>query len=196
MSTTDAKQYLTFSLDGEVFAVDILSVREVLTFSHVTRMPRVAPFMMGVINLRGSVVPVVDLKKKFGFPECAPTVDTCIVIIEVQHEDDTLVLGALCDTVREVLELRAEHIEEAPKVGTRLKTEFIRGMGKQSEENGDDFIIILDVDLVFSADEMIHVARIEDTDPTRITEHGQGSGPQEMPQNMPEETSEALAAAS
>jgi len=150
METT---QYLTFKLDDEIFALDISKVREVLDFTTITRVPRTPEFMRGVINLRGSVVPVVDLRLKFGMTKTEKTVNTCIIITEVTVDNETTVLGALADSVQEVLDLGPDHIEPAPKIGTRLNTEFIKGMGKRDEH----FIIILDIDKTFSTDELAMV---------------------------------------
>ena len=143
-------QYLTFRLGDEVFALDITKVREVLDFTTVTRVPRTPEFMRGVINLRGRVVPVVDLRLKFGMSRTENTVNTCIIIVEVMVDGDTTVLGALADSVQEVIDLGPENIEPAPRIGTKLRTEFITGMGKQN----DRFVIILDIDRVFSADDI------------------------------------------
>jgi purine-binding chemotaxis protein CheW len=154
-------QYLTFKLQEEVFALDISTVREVLDFTDITRVPRTPDFMRGVINLRGSVVPVVDLRLKFGLPVTEKTVNTCIIIVEVDVDDEMIVLGVLADSVQEVLDLDPGHIEPAPKIGTRLNTEFIKGMGKQK----DRFIIILDIDKVFSTNELVQVQETQ-TGPT------------------------------
>ncbi|EAT14634.1 chemotaxis protein CheW [Desulfuromonas acetoxidans] len=143
-------QYLTFKLDDEVFALEIGKVREVLDFTEVTKVPQTPVFMRGVINLRGSVVPVVDMRVKFSMDEAEATVNTCIIITEVVMDGEPSVLGALVDSVQEVLELDPDQIEPPPRIGTKLDTEFIRGMGKHNEE----FIIILDIDRVFSADEI------------------------------------------
>jgi purine-binding chemotaxis protein CheW len=146
----ETTQYLTFKLDDEVFALDISKIREVLDFTSITRVPRTPEFMRGVINLRGSVVPVVDLRLKFGMTKTEKTVNTCIIITEVTVDNVTTVVGALADSVQEVLDLRPDHIEPAPKIGTRLNTAFIKGMGKRD----NNFIIILDIDKVFSTDEL------------------------------------------
>ncbi len=148
--TAVTTQYLTFKLGEEVYAVDISKVREVLDFTTVTKVPRTPDFMRGVINLRGSVVPVVDLRLKFGMQGTENTVNTCIIIMEVRVDSETTILGALADSVQEVIDLDTEHIEPAPRIGTKLKTEFITGMGKQN----DKFIIILDIDKIFSTDEL------------------------------------------
>jgi purine-binding chemotaxis protein CheW len=147
---TETTQFLTFKLDEEIFSVDISKVREVLDFTTITKVPRTPDFMKGVINLRGSVVPVVDMRLKFGMPATEKSVNTCIIIVEINLDGETTVLGALADSVQEVMDLEPEQIEPPPKIGTRLKTEFIKGMGKQD----DHFIMILDIDRVFSSDEL------------------------------------------
>jgi purine-binding chemotaxis protein CheW len=149
----ETTQYLSFKLGDEVFALDISKVREVLDFTTVTKVPRTPEFMRGVINLRGSVVPVVDLRLKFGMAKTEKTVNTCIIIVEVTVDEETAVLGALADSVQEVMDLGPEHIEPAPKIGTRLNTEFIKGMGKRD----NNFIIILNIDKVFSSGDLSRV---------------------------------------
>jgi len=153
MSATDIKetrQYLTFKLDEEVFAIDVAKVREVLDFTTITKIPRTPEFMSGVINLRGSVVPVVDLRLCFEMSHTNKTVNTCIVVVEVLLEGEPTVIGALADSVEEVIDLEPEQIQPAPKIGTHLRTDFIRGMGKRDTQ----FIMILDIDKVFSAEEL------------------------------------------
>ena len=151
--TFENHQYLTFELDEEIFALSISKVREVLDYTSVTKVPQTPDFMRGVINLRGSVVPVVDLRLKFGLAKTEQTVNTCIIITEIDTGGETIVLGALADSVQEVLDLEPDQIEPAPRIGTRLRTEFIRGMGKRDEQ----FIIILDIDKIFSDDELTQV---------------------------------------
>ena len=160
-SITETGQYLTFRLDSETFALDITKVREVLDFTTVTKVPQTPDFMMGVINLRGSVVPVVDMRLKFRMSKTEATVNTCIIIVEIELDGEITVLGALADSVQEVLELDPDQIEPPPRIGTRLKTQFIRGMGHRDNQ----FIIILDIDKVFSAEELA-VARETDTEPS------------------------------
>lgn len=149
-SITETSQYLTFKLRDEIFALDISQVREVLDFTSVTKVPRTPDFMRGVINLRGNVVPVIDMRLKFGMSMTEATVNTCIIIVEVALDSETTILGALADSVQEVIELEPGQIEPPPRIGTRLRTEFIRGMGKRN----DQFVIILDIDSVFSAEEL------------------------------------------
>jgi purine-binding chemotaxis protein CheW len=150
---TGAIQYLTFVLDREVFALDIGKVREVLDYTTVTKVPQTPDFMRGVINLRGNVVPVVDMRLKFGISATENTVNTCIIIVEVTVDGETTVLGAMADSVQEVLDLEADQIEPPPRIGTRVRTDFIRGMGKRD----DQFIMILDIDRIFSLDELAAV---------------------------------------
>lgn len=143
-------QVLTFKLAEEVYGVDIMSVREVMDFSSVTKVPHTPDYMVGVINLRGNVVPVVDLKKKFGIGLTEKTVNTCIIIVEVEIEGESTVLGALADSVQEVVEFEGANIEDAPRIGTQLNTAFIAGMAKK----GHSFVIILNVNAVFSMHEI------------------------------------------
>ena len=149
-SIQETRQYLTFRLAEELYALDIRRVQSVLDFEKVTHVPRTPDFMRGVINLRGSVVPIADLKQKFGMGFTEKTVDACIIIVEVTVDDEITVLGTLADSVQEVIELEPGSIEPAPKIGTRLNTEFIRGMGKKDEQ----FIILLDLEKVFSIEDI------------------------------------------
>jgi len=159
MSVTEiaeATQYLTFKLEEEIFALDVAKVREILDFTDITKVPQTPDFMRGVINLRGSVVPVVDMRLKFGMSKSEKTVNTCIVVAEVTTEGETTVLGALADSVQEVIELEPAQIEPAPRIGTKLRTDFIRGMGKHDGR----FVMILDIDKVFSSDEITLVQEV------------------------------------
>lgn len=148
--TGNTRQYLSFVLDKELFAFEVLRVREVLEVSRITRVPKTPKFMIGVINLRGGVVPVIDLRLKFELPAGETTVETSIIILETQTDGEAMIIGALVDAVKAVIHLEATDIEEAPKVGMRLGREFIAGIGKK----GDHFIILLDSDRVFSKTEM------------------------------------------
>lgn len=160
---TEAAQYLTFSLDDEIFGLDIYKVREVLDFTALTKVPRMPEFMSGVINLRGRVVPVIDMRLKFGMTKAEMSVNTCIIIVEIDLDGETTVLGSLADSVQEVLELDSSRIEPPPRIGTRLRTQFIKGMGKRD----DQFIILLDIDRVFSSDDIAAVLETAD-DPSRL----------------------------
>lgn len=142
-------QYLTFTLGGEEFALDISKVREVLDYTTITRVPKMPGYLRGVINLRGNVVPVVDLKMKLGMAETSRTVNTCIVITEINLDGETVQMGALTDSVQEVLDMDQGQIQPPPRFGSKIATEFIRGMGKRD----DRFVIILDIDRVLSGEE-------------------------------------------
>lgn len=146
----ELRQYLTFKLGEEIFALDVSQVREILDYIKITKVPQTPDYMCGVINLRGSVVPVIDMRLKFGLSKTEPTVNTCIVVMEVNIDQEKTVLGALVDSVQEVFELEPGEIEAPPRIGTQLKTEFIKGMGKRDEK----FIIILDLDKIFSVREL------------------------------------------
>lgn len=155
----ESRQYLTFRLGQETFAVDVAKVREILDFVTITKVPQTPDFMRGVINLRGSVVPVVDMKLKFGMNETEKTVNTCIVVLEVVIDHETTIVGALADSVQEVVELDPSQIEPPPRIGMKLSIDFIRGMGKLN----DEFVIILDTDKVFSFEEVAVLTEMADS---------------------------------
>ena len=157
---TEVRQYLTFKLSEEVFGVDVAQVREILDSIKITKVPQTPDFMCGVINLRGSVVPVVDMRLKFGMDKKEATVDTCIIVVEVKFEEENMILGALVDSVQEVFELDPADIEAAPKIGTQHNTDYIKGMGKRE----DRFIIILNIDKVFSTEDISAVLSSEITE--------------------------------
>ena len=148
--TIASTQYLTFKLGEETFALDVAEVREILDFTSVTKVPRTPSFMRGVINLRGSVVPVMDLRLKFGMSATEQTVNSCIIVVEMSMEGDQVVIGVLADAVQEVIDMEPEQIEPAPRIGSKLNMEFILGMGKH---NGA-FMMILDIDKIFDGTDL------------------------------------------
>jgi purine-binding chemotaxis protein CheW len=156
---TETRQYLTFKLGNEVFGIDVAKVREVLDVTTITEIPRTPDFMSGVINLRGSVVPVVDLRLCFQMSKTERTRNTCIVVVEVLLDGEATVIGALADSVEEVIDLEPDQIQPAPRIGTQIRTDFIKGMGKREAQ----FIMILDIDRVFSAEELSVVRGVEGT---------------------------------
>jgi purine-binding chemotaxis protein CheW len=158
---TETRQYLTFKLGNEVFATDVAKVREVLDLTTITEIPRTPDFRAGVINLRGSVVPVVDLRLCFGMPKTESTRNTCIVVVEVLLDGESIVIGALADSVEEVIDLEPEQIQPAPRIGTQIRTDFIKGMGKRDT----GFIMILDIDRVFSVEDLAGVRTQETNKP-------------------------------
>jgi purine-binding chemotaxis protein CheW len=150
LSVTDHQQYLTFLLSGEVFAIGILAIREIIEYGQLTPVPMMPAFVRGVINLRGAVVPVIDLQARFGRGQTEPKHRTCVVIVEVAGEDGSQQFGVLVDAVNEVLEIPAADIEPAPSFGARIRGEFISGMGKVAGR----FVILLNVANVLSIEEM------------------------------------------
>ena len=147
---SDAAQFLTFGLGDDVFAIDVTMAKEVLDFAEVTQVPQTPDYMLGVINLRGSVVPVIDMRLKFAMEDREKTRDSCIIVVEVNVDGEAITVGALADSVQEVMDMDESQIEPPPRIGTKLNTEFIRGMGNL----GDKFVIILDINKVFSADDL------------------------------------------
>jgi purine-binding chemotaxis protein CheW len=148
-----AVQYLTFITAGEEYAISIVKVTEIVEYEAVTTVPNTPMWIRGVTNLRGRVVPVVDLAVKFGLPASGISKFSCIIITEVMFEGENLTMGVLADSVSQVIELSADEIEQTPPFGTRVKTEFLLGMGTL----GKKFCLILDIDKVLSADEMLAV---------------------------------------
>jgi purine-binding chemotaxis protein CheW len=157
---TDTTQFLTFGLGDDVFAIDVIKAKEVLDFAEVTQVPQTPDYMLGVINLRGSVVPVIDMRRKFNMATTDRTRNTCIVVVEVDVDGDSVTVGALADSVREVIDLSPAQIEPPPRIGTRLNTEFIKGMGNLD----DRFVIILDIDKVFSIDDLVMAKTLTEED--------------------------------
>ena len=153
MENNNAKvfQYLTFRLEKEAFGVDVSQVREVLDVINITQVPQTPDYMLGVINLRGSVVPVVDLRQRFGISATAQTRDTCIIVLEVNFDEELVVVGALTDAVEEVLDIEDAQIEPPPRLGSAVKVEFIKGMGKVKD---DEFVMLLDIDKIFDSEEL------------------------------------------
>jgi len=144
------RQYLTFTLAEEVYALPIATVREVLELTNITRVPRTPPAMRGVINLRSHAVAVIDLRLKLGLAETAATVNTCIIIAEADLGDGPVVLGALVDAVREVVDIEAQAMGPAPNMGLAVDNAYLKGMARQ--DNG--FVMVLDLDRIFSAEDL------------------------------------------
>jgi chemotaxis signal transduction protein len=153
-TTAEREQYLSFRIGEEEYAVGILRVREILRYEAVTRVPTAPPWVRGVINLRGSVVPVMDLAVRFGRSPAPPTKWTCIVIVEVRRGTEVLVTGIVADEVRQVLDLGPEDIEPPPGFGVGAAREYLVGMGR----TGRQFVLILDVDQTFGAADVARAA--------------------------------------
>jgi purine-binding chemotaxis protein CheW len=152
--TNEACQYMTFKLGEELFAINVAQVREVLEVLQITKVPTAPAYMRGVVNVRGQAIPVVDLRLRFGLPSIPDSVITRVIVMELNIDGETAIIGGLADSVHEVIELEPDNINPPPRIAMRWRTDFILGMGKR----GDDFIIILDVNAVFSSEELISVS--------------------------------------
>lgn len=148
---TETARYLTFRLGGELFAINVFKAREVLDLSHITRVPTSPSYLRGVVNVRGNAIPVVDLRSKFGLPATADTLNSRIIVMELQIDGETIIVGGLADSVHEVIELEPHEINDPPSLGMRWRTDLILGMGRRD----DQFTIILDIERVFSTDDIV-----------------------------------------
>jgi purine-binding chemotaxis protein CheW len=152
----EACQYMTFKLGDELFAINVSQVREVLEVLQITKVPTAPAYMRGVVNVRGQAIPVVDLRLRFGLPSISDTLNTRVIVMELNIDGETAVIGGLADSVHEVIELEPGNINPPPRIAMRWRTDFILGMGKRGEE----FIIILDVNAVFSSEELVAVSEL------------------------------------
>lgn len=160
--TLTSHSYLTFRLGDETFAASVNHVLEILELSKITKVPRAPHFMRGVINLRGNVLPVIDTRIKFGLDKADDTVNTCILVMNLESEKQKIMLGALVDAVQEVREIEQSSIQPAPSIGSKYRSEFIEGMVKVN----DQFVMILNLALVFTTDE---VTIIQETTEEKIS---------------------------
>jgi len=144
-------QYLTFFLAGEEYAISILQVTDIIECGSVTRVPGTPPWIRGVHNLRGTVVPVIDLAIKFGLPATEITRRTCVVIVELRVDDESMIMGVMADSVHQVVDFTAEQVQPPPAFGPRVRVECLLGM---ASTNGK-FVLLLDIDRVFSSDEIL-----------------------------------------
>ena len=156
-ATLEPVQYLTFMLAGETFAIGILAIKEIIEYSHLTEVPMMPACVRGVINLRGAVVPVMDLLARFGRTPSAVTKRTCIVIVELEAGGERQIVGVVVDAVNEVLDIAAADIEPAPAFGARIRGDFIQGMGKVKGK----FVILLNVAHVLSIDEISSLGDVD-----------------------------------
>ena len=156
-TTAERTQYLTFMLGGETFAIGILAIKEIIEYGNLTEVPMMPQCIRGVINLRGAVVPVMDLSARFGKEAREVTKRTCIVIVEIEAHGEQQVVGVIVDAVNAVIEIAASEIEPPPTFGARIPSDFIEGMGKIN----DRFVILLNANRVLSADEMDALAKTD-----------------------------------
>jgi purine-binding chemotaxis protein CheW len=152
----DQPQYLTFSIADEEFAVEIPWVREIIEYDTLTRIPGTPPFVRGVFNLRGEVLPVIDLAVKFGFPVSAVTSRTCIIVVDVDPLGERSAMGVIADAVSEVIELTPDQMEEPPDFGTSIRLDFLKAMVKTEKK----FTLLLDINRVLSAEELLAVSEL------------------------------------
>jgi purine-binding chemotaxis protein CheW len=188
----DVQQYLTFMIGAEEYAVSLLKVKEIIEYDTITEVPKTPEWVRGVINLRGSVVPVIDLAVKFRQSPSVAGKLTCIVITEVECEGEATVMGVMVDSVRQVIDLEPEEIEEPPSFGTRVKVDYLLGMARA----GKKFCLILDTEKVLSTDELLElpdsVAEPENLEPSDVSEEAPAvvdaslGGPEEPAEASPE----------
>jgi purine-binding chemotaxis protein CheW len=150
------KSFLSFKLGSENFAINVMKIMEILEVTRITKVPHAPGYLIGVVNLRGGVLPVIDTRIKFGMAATEFTVNTCIVVLNVTVNGDTVVVGAMVDSVSKVFEIEESQIQPSPSIGARYQAEFVQGMINEK----DQFMMLLDIDKVFSTDE---IAAIKET---------------------------------
>jgi purine-binding chemotaxis protein CheW len=157
MNTSEVKakveSYLSFKLGDEIFASNVSKVLNILEMTKITKVPKAPPYMKGVINLRGSVLPLIDTRIKFGMTETVFTTNTCILVLDIILNDESVKIGALVDSVQEVLEISEDQIQPIPSLGSKYKSDFIDGMAKVN----DNFIMLLNVEQIFSTEDVINL---------------------------------------
>ena len=165
LAAADSTQYLTFVLAEEEYAIAVLGVKEIIRHDSLTHVPGTPAWVRGVVNLRGSAVPVIDLAVKFGLPDRPVTSRTCIVVVEATLNGDEAVMGLMADSVSQVLDIGSNEIQRAPSFGTRVRVDYLKGMARI----GTKFVLMLDVDRVLSADELIAALSADVPAPTLET---------------------------
>jgi purine-binding chemotaxis protein CheW len=148
--TSTTGKYLTFSLEQEVYGLAVLKVQEIIGVMMVTQVPRMPPFVRGVINLRGRIIPVIDLRVQFGLARQDDTAKTCIIVVQIHQNGRSVTMGIIVDEVAEVLDLAGEQIEPPPSFGTAVSTDFILGMGKVAQK----VIMLLDIDRILTSEQV------------------------------------------
>jgi purine-binding chemotaxis protein CheW len=157
-------EVLTLGLQGEIFALEVTHVREILDLVPITEVPNSAPFLNGLINVRGKVVPLADLRLKFGMEPAPPTIDTRIVVVEVEIDGDPVTIGLRADKVYEITEVAAAALEETPRIGMRWRADFIRCIGKR----GAEFIVVLDIGRIFSSNDIRETSPVSGRPPSQL----------------------------
>lgn len=144
------KSFLSFRMMDEIFAIDVLHVMEILELTKITKVPRSPEFLLGIVNLRGNVLPVIDARIKFGMPKKEPTIDSCIIVMSIEVDAEPVTIGALVDSVSAVLEIRPNDIQKSPSIGLRYSSDFVNGLVKID----DDFVMILNIGKAFSQEDL------------------------------------------
>lgn len=144
------QSFLSFKLGNEHFAIHVMKIMEILEVPKITKVPRAPSFLVGVVNLRGAVLPVIDGRVKFGMSPIEFTINTCIIVLKIEMNEEEIMVGALVDSVSEVFEMEESKIQPSPTIGTKYKADFIQGMIKEN----DHFMMLLNIDAVFSSDEI------------------------------------------
>ena len=158
----DIQTYLSFNLANEVFAVSVLKVLSILELKPITKVPHAPEYMRGVINLRGNVLPIIDMRVKLGMEKIEATLNTCIIVLNVEIDNEEVMLGILVDSVKDILQIDENSIEPSPSIGTYYKVEFLKGLWRDSD---DTFIMILNVDLIFSTEEVVQLqAKVDEAE--------------------------------
>ncbi len=155
------EKFLTFNLGGEQYGLEILKVREIIGIMDITRVPRTPEFVRGVINLRGKVIPVIDLRNKFGLPAVQDTEQTCIIVVDLSFENNSLLMGIIVDSVSEVLDIDVDDIEDTPMFGTSVSTDFIKGIAKTR----GGVKILLNIEEVLTTAEILTLPKISSEEP-------------------------------
>jgi purine-binding chemotaxis protein CheW len=155
-SRKKVNSYLSFQIGTEIFAANVTSILNILEMTKITRVPKSPVFMKGVMNLRGSVLPVLDTRIKFGLPETEYTTNTCILVLEILSKNETIQMGAIVDNVQEVLELSDDEIQPPPSIGTNYRSDFLVGMANKN----NNFIMIIDVNEVFADYDIINIQEL------------------------------------
>lgn len=156
-----SNSYLSFKIGEELFAAHVSKVLNILELTRITRIPQSPEYMLGIINLRGTVLPVIDTRIKFGIPASEFTSHTCIIVMDIDMHGESLQIGALVDSVQEVLEVEKAQIQAAPSIGNKFRSEFIQGVMKIN----DEFIMLLNMDRVFSSDELAFISSANSESP-------------------------------
>jgi purine-binding chemotaxis protein CheW len=155
--TASIQSYLTFQIGEELYAANVKNVINIVELTKITKVPRMPDYMLGIVNLRGMVLPVIDARKKLGLPETEYTVNTCILVLDVVVNNNSILVGALVDGVKEVIEIRSDEIKDPPTIGFNYNEHFITGVYKKKEE--DVFVMVLDMDSVFSTTDIISLSQ-------------------------------------